>query len=101
MRAPLSGTKALYVNVDFKACDRFDKKYSSMEHGNVADNGRIPQIIAVIIMYLLTLHVRLFDASNQRSGLSSSVITQQNTIHQSHVVCAVCMCVCTALSATL
>ena len=52
-------------------------------------------------IYLLTLHISMLCASNQRSGWSSGV-TQPSTDHQLMCVQCVCacvrVCVCTALS---
>jgi hypothetical protein len=51
-------------------------------------------------IYLLTLHISMLCASNQRSGWSSLVVTQPSTDHQ--LMCVQCVrvrvCVCTALS---
>ena len=45
--------------------------------------------------YLLTLHISMLCASNQRSGWSSLVVTQPSTDHQLMCVC-VCVLLCLA-----
>ena len=42
-------------------------------------------------IYLLTLHISMLCASNQRSGWSSLVVTQPSTDHQ--LMCVQCVCV--------
>ena len=46
-------------------------------------------------IYLLTLHISMLCASNQRSGWSSLVVTQPSTDHQ--LMCVQCVCVCVLL----